>query len=165
MGAGKTTLGQRLSEAMALDFIDLDRRIEESERRTIPEIFEKEGEAGFRGIERRTLHAITDNQDEIVVATGGGTPCFYDNMEYMNNYGLTVYLKLDIPSLVFRLQHDAAVRPLIEGMSPAQLTSFVHQHLEERQEFYEESKIKINALGMSDKKIEDLIFNIANYSR
>lgn len=165
MGAGKTTLGQRLSEAMALQFADLDGHIEKSERRTIPEIFEKEGEAGFRGVERKALHSLADSTDEMVIATGGGTPCFYDNMEFMNKNGITLYLKLDIPSLVFRLQHDAAVRPLIHGMSPEQLTNFVQQHLEERKEFYEESQIEINALGMSEKKIEDLVFQIANYSR
>ncbi|MGK0278242.1 MAG: shikimate kinase [Litorivivens sp.] len=101
----------------------------------------------------------------MVIATGGGTPCFYNNMEFMNNHGITLYLKLDIPSLVFRLQHDAAVRPLIQGMSPEQLKTFVHQHLEERKEFYEESQIEVNGLGMSNKKIEDLVYQIANYSR
>ncbi|NNE55601.1 MAG: shikimate kinase [Flavobacteriales bacterium] len=165
MGSGKTTLGERLSRAMSMDFVDLDQQIELRENRPIPEIFKAEGEAGFRGIEKRCLREVVTEMDEVVISTGGGTPCFYDNMSLMNQSGLTIYLRMDVPSLVFRLRNSDGSRPLISGMSENELSAFVKQHLEERKEFYEECKIVVEGMGFSDKKLDELIDAIVNYSR
>lgn len=164
MGVGKSTVAGRLANAMNLDKVDLDNFIETQERRTIPEIFESEGESGFRGIERKWLNEMAE-LDEVVIACGGGAPCFYDNMEVMNSLGITVYLKMDPKSIVYRLLNSNAERPLIAGKSEKQLLKYVHQSLEERREYYEQSKIEINALGFNPSKMEQLIEAIVNYSR
>lgn len=165
MGCGKTTMGERLSAALGLDFVDLDDYIVDAEGRSIPLIFEHEGEAGYRGIERRCLQEIINYEDEIVVATGGGTPCFYDNMALMNDSGLTIYLQMDVPSLRYRLEHSKSERPLLENLMENELEAFIKFHLEERKEFYEEAKLTISGLGFSDKKLQTLISSITNYSR
>ncbi|MCB0762680.1 MAG: shikimate kinase [Flavobacteriales bacterium] len=165
MAAGKTSVGKRLSTSLGMAFEDLDSYIEATEECTINDIFKREGEAGFRGIERRCLRQLIETQDQVIVATGGGTPCFYDNLAYMKECGLVVYLKHDVSSLVFRLRNDSAARPLIAELSEQELEHFVHHHLEERREYYEDADLIINAMGMSDRKIENLADEIARYSR
>lgn len=165
MGSGKSTLGRRLAEVMGLKHLDLDDYLEKSESRTIPEIFEGEGEAGFRGIERRCLQEIIDSQDEVVISTGGGTPCFYDNMQKMNEAGLTIYLRMDVKSLVFRLENSKQDRPLLRGKDLNEMDAYVRQHLEERKHYYEEAVISVDGMGLSDKRLEQLVEAIVNYSR
>lgn len=161
MGCGKTKVGKQLAEFMSYKFIDLDDFIEKSEKRSITQIFNREGEAGFRGTENKHLHFL-ENYTDIVVSTGGGTPCFYDNMAFMNKHGITVYLNMDVRSLSYRLQHGKEHRPLIQGKSQDELLSFISQHLAERQEYYEESEIIVNAMGFDDKKCKLLIQKINN---
>lgn len=165
MGCGKTTMGERLSAALGLEFIDLDDYIVDVEGRSIPQIFEAEGEAGYRGIERRCLTEIVNYEDEVVVATGGGTPCFYDNMAVMNANGLTIYLEMNVSSLRFRLEHSKSERPLIVDLMEDELEDFIRTHLEERKHFYGEAKLTLPGLGFSDKKLESLVSSIVNYSR
>lgn len=165
MGCGKTTMGERLSAALGLEFIDLDDHIVESEGRTIPQIFKDEGEAGYRGLERRCLKNIVNYEDEVVVATGGGTPCFYDNMAVMNAEGLTIYLQMDVKSLSYRLEHSKSERPLLGDLMVADLEDFVRTHLEERKHFYEEARLTIPGMAFSDKKLQSLVESIVNYSR
>jgi len=153
MGCGKSTIGKKLSKALKFDFIDLDDFIEKSENRTISKIFEQEGEAGFRGLEQKHLIFLKD-YNNIIVSTGGGTPCFYDNMDFMNKFGHTVYLEMDVRSLCFRLKHSKKDRPLIYGKSDYELFKFVTQHIMERIEFYQQSKLTVNAMGFDDLKIE-----------
>jgi len=165
MGCGKTTMGERLSAALGLEFIDLDDFIVEAEGRSIPQIFSDEGEAGYRGIERRCLNEIVNYEDKVVVATGGGTPCFYDNMSVMNADGLTIYLQMDVKSLSYRLEHSKSERPLLANMMGEELEEFARVHLEERKHFYEEAKLTISGLAFGDKKLQNLIGSIVNYSR
>lgn len=165
MGSGKSTIAKRLADALGMNLLDLDRYIEEQERRTITKIFKDEGEAGFRGLEKRHLHDISEHIDEVVVATGGGTPCFYDNMVHMNNHGLTIYLEMDAMSLAFRLENFSDERPLLVGKNYTEIKTFVKQHLEERRAYYQESQLIVNALGFDDKKLEALASDIANYSK
>jgi shikimate kinase len=164
MGVGKTTIGKRLANALDMDFLDLDHFIESSTGRSIPDIFKKEGEVAFRGLEKKYLTDICMDADNVVVATGGGTPCFYNHMEIMNKHGITVYLQMDVRSIVYRLVHAKETRPLVEDKAPENLDEYVKQHLEERREFYEEAHITAHALGFNQKKMEELVAEISAYS-
>ena len=159
MGCGKSTVGKRLARAMEMEFIDLDEYIEESEGRSIERIFEEEGESGFRGLEKKHLNDLEERND-FVLSTGGGTPCFYDNMERMNEKGLTIYLEMDVRSLHYRLTHAKKSRPLISTLNEEELYDFIRQHLEQRLEYYENSQMTVNALGFDQKKVQQLAEHI-----
>jgi shikimate kinase len=136
MGSGKTTMGKLLAHQLGLNFLDLDAHIEGKFHRTIAQIFEQEGEAGFREIERRFLHEVAEFED-VVIATGGGAPCFYDNMTYMNEQGITVYLKMSVDQLAERLAlSKTGVRPLISNKNKAELQQFITEGLSKREGFY-----------------------------
>lgn len=139
MGCGKTTIGRTLASALKLTFIDLDTFLEERYFRTIPQIFAEEGEDGFRLKERKVLEEVSAF-DDVIVATGGGAPCFFDNMELMNNSGFCVFLDVDIDSLVSRLIHARTERPLIKGKSPKELLEFIEGLMEKRRPFYEKAR-------------------------
>ncbi len=139
MGAGKTTLGRVLAREMGLTFYDLDDYIEERFHKTIPAIFEESGEAGFRDVERRMLHEVAEFED-VVISCGGGTPCFFDNMEYLNSKGETFYLKATPEVLKAHLMMGKTQRPLIKGKSPEELIEYIRQALQERSPFYEKAK-------------------------
>ena len=112
MAAGKTTLGRRAAQLLNVEFIDLDAYIESRYRKRISDLFAERGEEGFRDIERRMLHEVAEF-DNVLVATGGGTPCFFDNMEYMRHRGVTVYLAASVQTLCRRLSHAKVKRPLV----------------------------------------------------
>ena len=115
MAAGKTTLGRRAAQLLNVEFIDLDAYIESRYRKRISDLFAERGEEGFRDIERRMLHEVAEF-DNVLVATGGGTPCFFDNMEYMRHRGVTVYLAASVQTLCRRLSHAKVKRPLVAGI-------------------------------------------------
>jgi shikimate kinase len=140
MGSGKSTLGRLLASSLGLNFIDLDHFIKDTEKATIPELFEKLGESGFREVENRAIHQ-TSNMTNTVIATGGGAPCFFNNMAVMNQNGTTVYLQLSPESLVKRLLPGREHRPLIAGKSEPELLKFIRIKLKERTPFYEKSNI------------------------
>lgn len=157
MGAGKTTVGRQLSKRLDLPFYDLDQVIEESEGQRVADIFERNGEAGFRGVERNTLQRMIDTHPRMVLSTGGGTPCFYDNLKVMKEQGTTVYLKMDVGSLAHRLMHSKSERPLIKDLGEDDLRDFIKRHLEERREIYEDADIVFEALGMGAAKLDKLV--------
>ncbi len=165
MGSGKTTLGKHLAKRLGLSFFDLDAEIELTKGQSVVKIFELEGEAGFRGIERQQLKSLIDKQEKMVLSCGGGTPCFYDNMRLMNASGLTIYLKMDPASLAYRLVNSKTIRPILRDKSEKELEDFVRQHLREREDMYNEAEITINALGFSSSKIDELAEKIRNYSK
>ena len=123
-----------------LPFLDLDECIEEREGRSISEIFATDGERYFRETERRVLHELCGERDEFVMATGGGTPCFFDNMEYMNSMGSTLFLNTSLFVIVERLKKQRADRPLLAVYSDNELEFFVREHLESRLPFYLKAK-------------------------
>ncbi len=139
MGAGKTTIGKPLAAALGLSFYDLDWYITMRYRRSVAEIFAERGEEGFRDLERRMLHEVAEFED-VVVSCGGGTPCFYDNMEYMNSKAETVYLKASPEVLAAHLRMGKGVRPLLTGKSPEELEAYVSESLAERERFYCKAK-------------------------
>ena len=135
MAAGKTTLGRRVAEHLQVEFIDLDAYIEARYRKRVADLFAERGEAGFRDIERRMLHEVAEF-DNVLVATGGGTPCFFDNMDYMRTRGVTVYLSASVPTLCRRLLRARVKRPLVMGKSAEELGDYIAQMLKQRETYY-----------------------------
>lgn len=147
MGAGKTTLGRDLSDFLGLSFIDLDVFIEERFHKTIRQIFAERGEEAFRELERRMLHEVAEFED-IVVSTGGGTPCFFDNMSFMNSCGQTVYLRVSIDELAARLEMARQTRPVLQNRTGEALKAFIRESLESRLPFYEQARFIFDAETM-----------------
>ncbi|WP_025006744.1 shikimate kinase [Marinilabilia salmonicolor] len=128
MGSGKSTFGRLLARELGFKFIDLDKYIEEEERTSISEIFARYGEEKFREIERLAVHESTKS-GKAVIATGGGVPCHFDNIEIMNKHGLTIYLKVSPEALTDRLMPAREHRPLIAGKSREELLAFIRSTL------------------------------------
>ena len=139
MAAGKTTLGKVLAQKMGLTFYDLDEYIEDRFHRTIPQIFAESGESGFRDLERRMLHEVAEFED-VIISCGGGTPCFFDNMDYMNTCGETVFLNASPEALKAHLVMGKTQRPLIQGKSPEELLDFIKDSLQKRLPYYKKAK-------------------------
>lgn len=150
MGAGKTTLGRALADKLELTFIDLDNYIEERFRKSISQIFSEKGEEGFRDIERSMLHEVAEFED-VIISTGGGTPCFFDNVEYMNSKGTTVYLRVPVERLFTRLSIARRQRPLIKEKSDEELRSFITEQLAKREPFYSKAQYTFVADKLEDK--------------
>ena len=136
MGSGKSFWGRRLAESLQLPFYDLDTLIVARTGKSIPELFAAEGETGFRKIERMQLLEVLE-QPASVVATGGGTPCFFDNMGRMNSLGRTIYLQMPIDVLVQRLSKEMQTRPLLANLNREELPGFIEDLLKKRAPFYE----------------------------
>ena len=156
MAAGKTTLGRRAAQLLNVEFIDLDAYIESRYRKRISDLFAERGEEGFRGIERRMLHEVAEF-DNVLVATGGGTPCFFDNMEFMNASGTTVYLKVSVEELAKRLELCKHTRPVLKGRSGEELRAFIAESLEKRNPFYTKASITFDAEKMlTESDVHDI---------
>jgi len=140
MGSGKSFSGRKLAERFNLFFVDLDNYIEEKEGRTIREIFKVDGEDYFRKIEQACLHEMR-NLNMVVVSTGGGTPCFFDNMEWMNKHGITVFLETPPQLLAKRLESEMEHRPLLKDFSKKELINFIENKLGERNPFYHQTQL------------------------
>lgn len=154
MGSGKTTLGRQLAESLQFSFVDLDEFIQEREKTTIAQLFEQEGPEKFRELEREALEAVINEYVDAVIATGGGTPCFFDNMSYMNRYGKSVFLDVPAEEIFKRLSlTDLTARPLLAGKSETELKDFITTTLEQRLSFYKQATF---TLGMHGHKIKDL---------
>jgi shikimate kinase len=138
MGSGKSTVGKGLARELKLQFIDLDTYIEERNFKSIPEIFSSEGENGFRLLEQKALREVSEFEN-VIVATGGGAPCFFDNMEVIKQTGTSVYLNGTPRILAERLLHSKTERPLIKGKSEEQLIKFIHETLEKRNHWYKQA--------------------------
>ena len=142
MGSGKSTIGKLLAQELKYTFIDLDTYIESSHHNSISELFAKHGENGFRSIEKDALHELQSLQ-KIVVACGGGTPCYYDNMDWMKSVGEVVFLHCAPDSLFDRLRSEQAHRPLIRDFEPQALKQFIIKKLDERMPYYTQANIQL----------------------
>ncbi len=151
MGAGKTTLGRALAKTLGLQFVDLDCYIEERYHKTISQIFADKGENGFRELEKRMLHEAGEFEN-VVISTGGGTPCFFDNMDYMNSQGTTVYLDVPVERLFIRLSIARHKRPLIKEKNDEELRAFISEQLEKREGYYRKAEYTFIADRLEDRK-------------
>jgi len=151
MGAGKTTIGKLLAEKLNRPFTDVDVYIENRYYQSVAGIFEKKEEAGFRELERSALLEISEFENAIV-STGGGLPCFFDNMDLMNETGITIYLKTSVTDLLNRLHSNKQNRPLIKGKSMEELRNFIESSLKKREPFYNQAKIIIDVPYCPEKK-------------
>lgn len=152
MGCGKSTAGKKLAKKLGYKFIDVDNLIEEAQGITIAEIFETQGEDAFRKIEQEML-ATTFELENVIIATGGGAPCFYNNMEAMNANGLTIYIEMSPKALISRLKGAIDERPLLKGKSDEELLSFISEKLEERNPFYTKAKTIVPGLSLSPESL------------
>ena len=152
MGSGKTTVGRQLALALGRTFYDLDWYIEMRYHRSVPQLFEERGEEGFREIERNMLHEAAEFED-IVLSCGGGTPCFFDNMDYICSVSESVYLKATPEVLTQHLKMRRVERPLLNGKSEEELFDFVRTSLKEREPYYLKAKhvIDVTLLDNYDK--------------
>lgn len=149
MGAGKTTIGKALAKEMGLMFYDLDWYIESRMRKTVAQIFAERGEEGFRTIERNMLHEVAEFEN-VIISCGGGTPCFFDNMEYMNQQGDTIYLQGSVDVLINHLKMGKGVRPLLQGKTDEELREYITENLTKRDVFYTKAKHILNIDLMDD---------------
>ena len=152
MGSGKTTIGKALAKELGMPFYDLDWYIESRMRKTVKELFDSVGEEGFRQIERNMLHEVAECEN-VIISCGGGTPCFFDNMDYINQQGDTVYLKASPEVLYGHLKMGKAVRPLLLNKTPEEVRLFIEQQLEQRRTYYEKAKytLDVNLLDNYEK--------------
>ena len=148
MGCGKSTIGRRLAAAGGYNFVDLDQRVCDLAGMTIPEIFASQGEEAFREWERKALEEVAQ-MERVVVATGGGAPCFGDNMDFLLRHGKAVYLKMTPRALQQRLLHARAVRPKIVGKGPEELLAYIEELLTEREPYYGKAGVVVNCDNVS----------------
>ncbi len=158
MGCGKSSVGKKLAKRLKLDFIDIDLSIEQMTGKSIARIFDQEGEDQFRQLERSILVSLC-SRSNIVVATGGGAPCFFDNMMLMNKSGTTVYIKMHPASLTDRILSSDIERPLVRKFGKEDMPVYIAQHLKEREVFYNTAKITIKGENLNIEELEHLIRN------
>ena len=152
MGSGKTTVGKALSKETGMMFYDLDWYIESRMRKTVSQIFAERGEDAFRKLEHSMLHEVAEFED-VIISCGGGTPCFFDNMDYLNQQGDVVYLKASPEVLYNHLLMAKVERPLLKDKSPEELIAYITEHLKERAPYYEKARytLDVDVLDNIDK--------------
>ncbi|WP_215226321.1 shikimate kinase [Echinicola shivajiensis] len=162
-GSGKSTLGKILAKQLNFDFYDLDEEIVKSEGMEIPKIFLTKGEGYFRRLETRVLSAILDKEDSFLLSTGGGAPCYNDNLERINQKGISVYLEVGVNELLQRLtKNEADKRPMFQGLDTPEISQKLQDLLTEREEFYQKAKIKLSG---DDITTEFLVSELMTYFR
>lgn len=158
MGAGKTTVGIVLAKKLRLSFIDLDQFIEKRYNRTVSQLFAEEGESRFREIESKILTEVSEFED-VVISTGGGAPCFHNNMERINRAGISIYLKTSPRELAKRLNVCKHNRPLIKNKTKEELICFIEESLEQREPFYNSATIVFDAEKMLNETDVEYLSN------
>ncbi len=158
MGSGKTSYGKVVAERLGLSFVDLDIYIESKFFKSISTIFSEKGEEEFRKIEQRMLHEVAMFEN-VLIACGGGTPCFFDNLEFMNAEGTTVYLKSSPAFLANTLKNARQNRPLLRDKTPQELQQYISENLAKREPYYAQAKITIDCDDEPENVIEKLLQN------
>ncbi|HLA52308.1 MAG TPA: shikimate kinase [Flavitalea sp.] len=144
MGSGKTHWGRQLASKLQIPFFDLDELISQGENKSIAEIFSESGEEYFRMRERETLSSIIDEYPSVVLSTGGGTPCFFNNIEKMKKYGIVVWLNTDVEIILQRLMKEKEKRPLIRDIPDEELKTYIIRKLNKRRMYYELANVVLD---------------------
>ncbi|MBF9252871.1 AAA family ATPase [Pontibacter sp. 172403-2] len=161
MGSGKTTLGRQLAGRLGYTFIDLDTYIEGRAGKSIAQLFEEQGQERFRILEREALEALVQEHQQAVVATGGGAPCFFDNMAFINRHGKSFFLDVPVAELAQRLlQSDLQARPLLAGKTAAELKSFLSKTLAVRRQFYKQATYQLAQPPYTARALEVLLNHV-----
>jgi shikimate kinase len=158
MGSGKTTQGNRISNRLNIDFFDLDQEIESRYRLSVFDFFLKYGEDAFRKIESNVLRSLSENEN-YVISTGGGTPCFNNNMEWMNRTGITFYIKMQEGVLINRLAASKTKRPLLMGKTDEEVALFVKNQLAEREYYYKQAHYELDGMSFDADMVPAIIEN------
>lgn len=156
MGCGKTTWGKKLAAHLGYEFIDLDHLLQDKVGTTIAEYFAAHGEDAFRKLESSLLKE-TDYPENTIVSTGGGLPCFFDNLQWMNNNGKSLYIKLSPKTLAERLENSKTVRPVLQGKKGDELVAFITEKLAEREDYYLQATHSINGIDLSVEKMAEVL--------
>ena len=160
MGCGKSVIGTFLSEKLQVPFYDLDHEIEKLTQNSISELFQTKGEIYFRKVENEVLKSILEKKETFVLSLGGGTPCYYNNYELLQQDNVTsFYLKASVTNLVKRLSNETAKRPILLGFNAAELTDFINKHLFDRSFYYHQVKHVIHVDDKSIAEISDEIID------
>ncbi|HEX5654034.1 MAG TPA: shikimate kinase [Chitinophagaceae bacterium] len=159
MGSGKTHWGKLLSQKLNLPFFDLDEQVVTHEGKPIAEIFADSGEEYFRLLEKDTLHIISESHDSFVMACGGGSPCYFNNIDYMNRQGTTVWINTPIEVLYQRLIGEKEQRPLIRGLSDEQLRGFIIKKFSDRKIYYEQASVMMEEEPVELEKLIEKVFH------
>lgn len=156
MGVGKSTVGKKLARELGYYFVDLDNLFETKFKIRIDDFFEKYDEDLFRTLEHEVLNE-TFSMNKVVISTGGGTPCFFETMEKINEHGISVHLEMPPLAIAKRLQHAKKPRPLIKNKTGEELCAIIKQKLEERKAFYEQAHYSINAINLDAREVVKLL--------
>lgn len=158
MGTGKTAWGSRWSQRFQMPFLDLDELIEQEAGKSVVDIFEKEGEDFFRIKEAELLRSKCDEAGHII-ACGGGTPCFYENMQWMNEKGFTIYLSANAPFILNNVLAEKEKRPLVKNINEAELLFFIEQKMKERVSFYNMANLVLDAENLQEDCLDSILRN------
>jgi shikimate kinase len=156
MGCGKTSWGKKLAAGLGYNFIDLDHVLEAQVGSTIAEYFASHGEEAFRKLESEVLKQ-TEYPENVIVSTGGGLPCFFDNMDWMNQHGQTLYIQLSPRGLASRLENAKTPRPVLQGKKGDELVAFIEHKLSEREGFYLQATHYVDGIDMSVEKLAEIV--------
>lgn len=158
MGCGKSSLGKKIAKAMGMRFIDTDAEVESREGATIADIFHYEGEEYFRKSERYIIEELAASDEDMVISTGGGVPLWEDNMEVMNQSGVTLYLKRTAEQIASRLSpHGREKRPKLRGLNDEELVAFMRENMAQREPYYCKATLTIDCTPMSDAELVTMI--------
>lgn len=155
-GAGKTYWGKKWGQTHKINYYDLDDVIMEAQGLTVSEIFEKLGETEFRKLERKALESFF-LKDDFILSCGGGTPCFFDNMEKMNELGTTIHLHAEPDQIYQRIISETEKRPLLKKMQPSEIRLFIEQKLKEREPAYHKAKFVVDTKSINEDTLRSLL--------
>ncbi len=159
MGCGKTHWGKLVSQKLGIPFFDLDDQIVQKENRSINEVFAMEGEEFFRRKEKDVLTEVTESNKSFVMACGGGTPCFFNNVDYMNKRGTTIWINCSVDCLHSRLKNEKDLRPLIRELSDEQLRGYIIKKYADRKIYYQQASVILNEDDITLEKMLEPIFH------
>lgn len=162
MGSGKSTIGKMIAKELDLDFWDMDEMIQDAVAMSIPEIFNEHGQEYFRQLEHKFIKDLDHTlRGDVILSTGGGAPCFYDNIELLNKAGTTIFLEMTAQQIYDRLKSDVGDRPLLMDKTPAETLNFIGDMLEERKIFYLQANYTVDA-SRKPEEVRDHILYLLN---